>query len=67
MSRSFNDRRLLSRIKDDHGFVLNHTSDHLAIGAPPDGSGMVGHVSEGDDWIIISVLIDIPNLDRLVD
>ena len=28
---------------------------------------MVRHISEGDDWIVISVLINIPNLDRLVD
>ena len=57
----------MSWVEDDHGFVLYHTSDHLTIGAPTDGGGVVWHVSKGDNGIVISVLIDIPDLDRLVD
>lgn len=58
---------LLSRVENSHRLVLNHSTEHLAIGAPANGGGVIGHVSESNHWVVTSILIDIPNLHRLVD
>lgn len=57
----------LSWIEDYHGLVLDHTTDHLTVGAPADGCGHIFQASEGAHGFIAFILIDIPHLNRLIN